>query len=253
MTQHEIITVACPCGHHTQAGVPAQASAPVAYGPRIAALGVYLLHGQFLSIGRTAQTLAEVFAAPVSAGTVACWVKRAALGVIDTVLPVIRDRITAAPVAHFDETGWRTAGGLGWLHSASTPTDVLYTAHPKRGTAAMNDAGILPVFTGIAVHDAWAPYDTYTQATHALCNAHVLRELVYVVDNADTLIAAYAQQAITALLELKTLADTAATTGTALDAAATTEHTHRLRSAVVLAANATAGAGEQAVIGRCGA
>jgi hypothetical protein len=36
----------------------------------------------------------------------------------------------------------------------------------------MDAAGVLPDFAGVAVHDAWAPYDTYSQITHALCNAH---------------------------------------------------------------------------------
>ena len=44
-------------------------------------------------------------------------------------------------------------------------------------------AGIIPHFTGVGVHDAWAPYDTYPQITHALCNAHVLRELIAVTDH----------------------------------------------------------------------
>lgn len=43
-------------------------------------------------------------------------------------------------------------------------------------------AGLLPGFTGVAVHDAWAPYDTYHTATHSLCNAHALRELQAVTD-----------------------------------------------------------------------
>jgi len=47
----------------------------------------------------------------------------------------------------------------------------------------MNAMGILPEFTGTAVHDAWAPYDTYTAAGHALCNSHVLRELQAVTDH----------------------------------------------------------------------
>ena len=36
----------------------------------------------------------------------------------------------------------------------------------------MNAMGVPPGFTGTAVHDAWAPYDTYTTAGHALCNSH---------------------------------------------------------------------------------
>jgi hypothetical protein len=50
----------------------------------------------------------------------------------------------------------------------------------------MNDMGVLPTFAGTAVHDAWAPYDTYTAAEHALCNSHVLRELQAVTDHHET-------------------------------------------------------------------
>jgi transposase len=239
VTEHQIVTMACSCGHHTAGAAPAQATAPAVYGPRLAAIGVYLLHGQFLSVSRTAHALGDLFGAPVTAGTVACWVKRTALGVIDKVLPVIRDRIRQAPVAHFDETGMRVEGRLAWLHSASTATDVLLTVHSKRGTAAMDAAGVLPGFTGVAVHDAWAPYDTYTAAVHALCNAHVLRELVYVVDTATGPTADLAAQAIAALRTLNRLTGVRAT-GAVPDPAALAEQEHLLRSAVVLGAEATA-------------
>ncbi len=41
----------------------------------------------------------------------------------------------------------------------------------------MNDAGVLPRFRGVAVHDGWAPYRNFQDAMHALCGAHHLREL----------------------------------------------------------------------------
>ncbi len=154
VTEHQLITLVCGCGHYTTAAAPPEAVAPVVYGPRLAGIGVYLLHGQFLSVSRTAAALKDLFDVPVAAGTVAGWVKRTALGIIAKVLPVIAGRIAAAPVAHFDETGMRTAGRLAWLHSASTATDVLLAVHPKRGTKAMDAIGILPAFTGTAVHDA---------------------------------------------------------------------------------------------------
>ncbi|MGH3545828.1 MAG: IS66 family transposase [Mycobacteriales bacterium] len=112
---------------------------------------------------------------------------------------MITRRIAGSTVAHFDETRFRTAGRLHWLHSASTATDVLLTVHPKRGVKAMDAAGVLPTFTGVAVGDAWAPYDTYTGATHSLCNAHALRELLYVTDTAPQAITDHATQAINAI------------------------------------------------------
>ena len=60
VTEHQLVTLACVCGHHTTATAPPEASAPVAYGPRLAGIGVYLLHGQFLSVSRTAAALKEV-------------------------------------------------------------------------------------------------------------------------------------------------------------------------------------------------
>jgi transposase len=100
------------------------------------------------------------------------WTTRIAAQVTGKSLVVIRDRIAAAAVAHFDETGLRVATKLHWMHSASTPTDVLLTVHARRGTKGMDAAGVLSAFTGVAVHDARAPYDTYKKVTHALCNAH---------------------------------------------------------------------------------
>lgn len=44
----------------------------------------------------------------------------------------------------------------------------------------MDAIGILPTFKGICVRDGWFTYDEYRQATHALCNVHLLRELVYI-------------------------------------------------------------------------
>ena len=75
--------------------------------------------------------------------------------------------------------------------------------HAKRGKDGMKAAGVLPSFAGIAVHDAWAPYDTFGNvAGHALCGAHVLRELVAVTETGTDLDKAWAQQAIDALLAL---------------------------------------------------
>jgi transposase len=110
-------------------------------------------------------------------------------------------------VAHFDETGFRVAGKLAWVHCASTGKYALITVHSRRGRKAMDAAGVLPAFGGIAVHDAWSPYDTYTQVTHALCNAHALRELQAVIDAAPPGQWCWAAQAADAQRKMKRLAD----------------------------------------------
>jgi hypothetical protein len=228
----------------TKAPAPGGVGSPVQYGSRLAGIGVYLLHGQFLSISRTVQALSDLFGVRVAAGTVVGWTRRIAEAVAVT-LDVVRARLRTAGVVHFDETGLRVAGKLHWMHSASTPTDVLLTVHPRRGVKGMDAAGVLPGFTGVAVHDAWGPYDTYKDATHALCNAHAVRELVYVVDTAPEALGVLAGQAIDAMVAIKDLLDTATATATAsvLDAKsiskAITAQQHLLRSAMVLARTAT--------------
>jgi transposase len=179
VTEHQVVARGCNCGTVTCGVAPAGVDAPVSYGPKIAAIIVYLYLGQFLSKQRTAQALSELFDTPVSAGTVASMTRRAAVG-LDGVRALVRGAITVAGVVHFDETGLRVAGKLRWVHSASTGRYALIWVHDRRGRVAMDAAGVLPSFTWIAVHDAWAPYDCYPAATHALCNAHLLRELVAV-------------------------------------------------------------------------
>ena len=238
VTEHQLIARRCSCGVTTCADAPEGVVAPVQYGPRIAAIILYLYIGQFLSKRRTAQALAELFGAPVSEGTVAAMTGRAA-DRLEEFTALVRDRIAAAEVAHFDETGLRVDGRLRWVHSASTGNYSLITVHDRRGVAGMDAAGVLPVFGGIAVHDAWAPYDSYGQATHALCNAHLLRELQAVIDATPDGQWCWAAQTADALREMKQLVDAALAADSTLDAARLAQARHVFHSAAMIGANAT--------------
>jgi transposase len=185
VTEHQVISRRCECGTTSTGVAPAQAAAPVQYGPVMCAVIIYLFMGQFLSKKRTAQAIGELFGIPVSDGTVAAVTARAA-GDLTEFLTQVNAHLKASLVVHFDETGLRCQGRNHWLHSASTPRFSRLFFHRRRGTEAMNAMGVLPGFTGTAVHDAWSPYDTYTAAGHALCNSHVLRELQAVTDHHAT-------------------------------------------------------------------
>ena len=119
----------------------------------------------------------DLFGVPLSSGTLFAAEQECARGLKDTI-EQIREEIAAAAVGHFDETGVRVQGKVSWLHSASTTTATYYRVHPRRGTQAMDDMGVLGAFVGVAVHDGWTSYAGYGKL-HGLCNAHHLRELTF--------------------------------------------------------------------------
>jgi transposase len=166
----------CECGNLASSSFPEGVTAPVCYGPRIRALGIYLVSYQHLPYERAAEILSDWAHALISVATLQAFVAQGAAG-LEGFLEEIRSQLAGAEVAHFDETGGRIDGRLSWIHSASTDTLTLLTAHRKRGVEAMQDAGVLPTFSGVAVHDGWAPYRNFEEALHALCGAHHLREL----------------------------------------------------------------------------
>ena len=207
-------------------------NAPVQYGPRAAAMAAYLWHGQFLSRDRAAAALGEMFGCAPSPGAIAAMTAKIA-GIIAPAIDAIVGALIAADVAHSGETGFRVAGKLAWVHSASSGKFVVVTVHGKRGRQGMDAAGVLPSFAGIACHDAWAPYDGYDcVAGHALCGAHLLRELTAVTGTGTAGDVIWARQAIDALLELKQAADAARAAGhDAIGAEALEKHGRWFRGA----------------------
>jgi transposase len=76
---------------------------------------------------------------------------------------------------------------------------VLVTVHAKRGKDGMERGRGAAVVRRTACRDAWAPYDCYQDlAGHALCTAHLLRELTAVTDTGTADDVTWARQAIDA-------------------------------------------------------
>jgi transposase len=246
VVEHRLISRRCSCGTLTRAAAPTGVRAPVSYGPHAAAIAVYLVLGQHLPVERTAGLLAELFGTPMSVGTVAAWMSRAAAG-LDPFTAAAVAALSEADVVHADETGLRVAGRLHWLHVACSARFTALFCHRKRGKEAIDAAGVLPHVTGTLVHDAFAPYARYPAARHALCNAHLLRELIAVVDShaahpppsSGALPAGWcwAAQIIDALLALKAVTDT----GALPDADTLAAHRRLIVSAALVGASAEAG------------
>lgn len=181
--EHQAQSRRCECGHVTKASFPEGVTAPVQYGPVLQAFATYLHVFQHQPYGRVQRTLHDLLGAEVSLG----WIPSAVIRVADAVEPVckfIADAIAGARIAHFDETGGRVEGKLHWVHVAATDKLTHLALSKKRGTIGMTDIGILPRFMGCAVHDGLASYRQF-ELTHALCNAHHLRELAGIAELYD--------------------------------------------------------------------
>ena len=114
----------------------------------------------------------------VSPATLHAWVGEASVALQGTA-DLIARQLHHAPVLCADESGLRVDGKLYWMHVAATADLTWYGMHAKRGLEAIVAHGILPKRLGVLVHDCWAPYWKLDDGLHALCNAHLLRELVY--------------------------------------------------------------------------
>ena len=182
-TEHRALCKVCPhCGVQNVGAFPEEVSLGVGYGAPLKAFALYLQNYQFLPSARITELLSDLFGTTFSEGTLFRTQQAASLG-LEGFLSRLRELFVGSSVVHFDETGLRICGKLNWLHSVSTPDLTLYQAHPKRGKAGMDVAGVLPSFTGVAVHDGWASYLNYG-CRHALCNAHHLRELTALYEQA---------------------------------------------------------------------
>jgi transposase len=183
VTEHQAEVKRCPvCGETNQAEFPAGVTEAVQYGSRIKAQAVYLNQNHHLPLERTQEILEDLYGHSPSEATIlaACQETEEQVAAVNR---AVKEHLieTEEPV-HCDETGLRVEGKLCWTHVASTEQATYLAAHTKRGQQALDEIGILPQRRGVVVHDGYSSYDQYPEAIHARCNAHHLRELVFIAE-----------------------------------------------------------------------
>jgi transposase len=198
VTEHQAEVKTCSCGYVNKADFPKWVSHYVQYGPNLKGLSTYMQDYQMLPYERLAEFIEDLFDHQISKGTLYN-TRQTAYDRLADFEEKLKQALTLATVAGFDETGMRVMSKLCWLHSCSTDQYAYFQVHEKRGKTAMDEIGILPEFSGTAVHDFWKSYYAYA-CTHGLCNAHILRELTFIKERFEQ---SWAEELIELLLKMK--------------------------------------------------
>jgi len=154
----------------------------ITYGETVKAFVCMLCSEGLVSINRIKTMLFEITngAINLSEGTIAKWNKDLS-GKLHPFITEVREKLLTQPVLHKDETGIRINNSLQWFHVMSNKVYTLYFSNEKRGNEADTENGILPIYSGVLVHDHLKGLYSFTCA-HAECNAHILRYLKSVVE-----------------------------------------------------------------------
>ena len=202
VTEHQAEIKACPECHRITIGeFPDGISQPVQYGEGIKAQMVYFHQYHFVPLERTVEILEDLYGQLISEGTIVEACQETAYQ-IEPIYQATKTELTnTTETGHFDETGSRIGGKLWWLHVACTPLLTYYAPHQKRGGEALDAIGIFPVFKGKAMHDNYRSYFQYENIVNVLCNAHHLRDLIFVEEQYQQ---NWASEMIQLLLEIKT-------------------------------------------------
>jgi transposase len=180
--EHRQMQVRCTCGKEHKGRFPNTVEHTVQYGPRALAAMVHLNQHHLIPLKRTSELMQELFGLSASQATV----HQATLEAQTLLKPTVNaiaQALTQVPVANADETGVRIHKGIHWIHTVVTESLTWMGCHAKRGMQAIEAFGILPNFKGILVRDGWKPYQALG-CLHSLCNAHHLRELTAVYEQA---------------------------------------------------------------------
>jgi transposase len=162
-------------GRRYVAPFPKDVTRPVQYGIGVKTNAVYMSQYQLIPYNRVADHFLDQMGIPVSSGSIGNFNKDA-FERLDFFESWVKEQLAQSALIHCDETGINIDSIRRWLHNVSTDRFTFFYPHAKRGCDAIDEMGILPGYQGIMCHDHWKPYFKYG-GTHALCNAHHLREL----------------------------------------------------------------------------
>jgi len=183
VTEYQTVEGTCRCNRVHVSQFPEGVSAHTQYGSGVKAFVTMLIVRYKIPFKKVKGLFVDLFGQSINESTIntateICYSR------LEATEAFIRRMILLAMVVNFDETGMRCNGKLHWLHNASTPHLTYLFIHTHRGKNALNsEYSIIKDFKNWAVHDCWSSYFAFKEANHAVCGAHLLRELTALIEN----------------------------------------------------------------------
>lgn len=187
VTEYQVYKAICPvCGTTNKGVIPEGVKATAQYGNNIKAYAVLLNVHYKLPYKKIRLLFNDLFGYPINESTITSATEQC-YKMLQSSEEEIKSRVAKSTVVHADETGLRVAGKLHWLHTATTEMYTYLFVHEKRGKLALeSDKSVLDKIKTWLVHDCWGSYFNFNKLKHAICGAHILRELEGLIENGNS-------------------------------------------------------------------
>jgi len=186
VTEYQIHQARCPvCNKIHEGEFPSQVKAYAQYGDGVKSFVVMLNNYFNMPFKKIKQLFGDIYGYPINESTISSANKHY-YNKLESTEQIIKSNLIKSRVSHSDETGIRVEGRLQWLHNLSSELYTYLFVHSKRGLNAMESGkSILGNISNWLVHDGWHSYYHFGKAKHAMCGAHILRDLQAVIDFED--------------------------------------------------------------------
>jgi len=180
VTEHQIFSKQCKCGHINYGEYPLEANAPVSYGNNIESLIGYFHTRQYIPFKRMQEIFKDVFNAPISEGGIH-FILNKFVTKARPAYDLIKARLASNSkyAVGSDETGVKVNGDKHWAWTWQNKEATFITITNNRGQKSITDNFKNGFKNTTLVHDCWASHFNTPAMTHQVCIAHLLRDLNY--------------------------------------------------------------------------
>ena len=184
VTEHQALDWVCSgCQTLNQGQFPQDVCSNTQYGSRVTAMSALFNNGYNIPRNKIQSIFGDLYGITLNEGTLQTQNEFVYASLAQDEAH-IKAKLLQSERVHYDETGFYVGKDRFWEHVASNERYTALFVHPQRGAAAhQTDVSILPSFQNWAVHDCWSTYFNFTACRHAICGAHLLRELTALIES----------------------------------------------------------------------